>query len=163
MSLRPGSRLPLSANRAPLHASSQSGQHFGVSFFNNAQLIPCHWVDTIDRPEKDPRFRQIQTMEVKIPVKKTFLAVLLALCLAPAAAYCAGRRSHCAAAPDRRAPRTSTASRMGLDRRLSPLGRPPLRLGSRLLGPPAASRRCLGAHHWEHRGDGWVLVEGHWR
>lgn len=44
----------------------------------------------------------------------------------------------------RRGPRASVASRLGLGRWISPLERSPLRLGPRLLGSSAASRRCLG-------------------
>jgi len=28
--------------------------------------------------------------------------------------------------------------------------------------PPRAHARWV-AHHWERRGNGWVMVEGHWR
>lgn len=56
----------------------------------------------------------------------------------------AGDRSHRAAGASCRSPRTSTASRLGLGRRLSPLEWTPLCLGPWLLGSPTASRRCLG-------------------
>ncbi len=54
------------------------------------------------------------------------------------------RGPHCSAGSYRGALRTASASRLCLDRRLSPLGRPALCMGPRLLAASASPRRRVG-------------------
>ncbi len=73
-------------------------------------------------------------MEGKIPVKKTSLAGLLALCLTPAVAM------------------AQIVVRIA----------PPAPIVEVHNRPPHPGAVWV-AHHWERRGEGWVLIEGYWR
>jgi len=117
----------------------------------------------INRQDKVPRFRQIQTMEVKNPVKKTFLAGLLALFLTPAIAMAQIIVRIAPPAPivevHDHPPHEGWVWIDGYHRWD----------GHRYVWVHGYSRRpphrggVWVAHHWEHRGNGWVLVEGHWQ
>jgi hypothetical protein len=105
----------------------------------------------------------VKTMEGKSPVKKIALAVLLAFCLAPAAAM--------AQVVVRVAPPAPMVENYG----------PPPHRGwvwndgyyrwnghhyvwvrGRWVKPPHPGAVWV-AHRWEQRNGGWVMIEGHWR
>ena len=104
-------------------------------------------------------------MEGRISVKKTALSLLLAICLAPAAAL----------------------AQVGIVVRVAPpapivehYGPPPhegwvwvdgyhrwnghryVWVHGHWVRPPHPGAVWV-AHRWEQRGDGWVLIDGHWR
>jgi hypothetical protein len=117
----------------------------------------------INRQEKAPRFRQIQTTEVTIPVKKTFLAGLLALCLTPAVAM--------AQVVVRIAPPPPIAEHhdhpphdgwVWVEGHHRWDGHQYFWVHGHWAQPPHPGAVWV-AHHWERRGDGWVLIEGHWQ
>jgi hypothetical protein len=133
------------------------------AFFNSAQPIPSLWVAIINRQETVPRFRQIQTTEVMIPVKKTFLAGLLALCLTPAIAMAQIVVRIAPPAPivevHDHPPHEGWVWIDGYHRWD---GHRYIWVHGRWARPPHEHAVWV-AHHWERRGDGWVLIEGHWQ
>jgi hypothetical protein len=99
----------------------------------------------------------------KIPVKKTFLAGLLALCLTPAASI-AQVVVRIAPPPPivehhEHAPHPGWVWVDGYHRWD---GHHYVWSRGHWDHPPREGAVWV-PHHWVHRGDGWVLVEGHWR
>jgi hypothetical protein len=117
------------------------------------------------RPEKLSYSGIIHTAEVKCSVKKIALALLLAVCMAPAATTA----------------EVGVVVRVALPAPMVEHYRPPPQPGWVWI---AGYHRWDGAryvwvpgywtapphphavwvpHHWVHRHGGWVLIEGHWR
>ena len=99
----------------------------------------------------------------KIPVKKTILAGLLALCLTPAGAM--------AQVIVRVAPPPPIVEHhdhpphpgwVWVDGYHRWDGHHYVWVGGHWAHPPHQAPSGF-AHHWEHRNGGWVLVEGHWQ
>jgi hypothetical protein len=116
-----------------------------------------------NRQEKVRRFRQIQTTEVTIPVKKTFLAGLLALCLTPAIAMAQIIVRVAPPAPiievHDHPPHEGWVWVDGYHRWD---GHRYVWVHGHWARPPHRGGVWV-AHHWDQRGNGWVLVEGHWQ
>ena len=104
------------------------------------------------------------TLEGKISVKRTALSLLLAICLAPAAAL--AQVGVVRVAPP--APIVEVHDRpphhgwVWIDGYHRWDGHRYVWVHGRWERPPRRGAVWV-AHRWEHRGDGWVLVEGHWR
>lgn len=102
-------------------------------------------------------------LEERNPVKKTLMALLLALCLAPAVSFAqvVVRIGPPAPLVERRPPPPERgyvwiAGYHNWD------GNRYVWVPGRWDRPPHPGARWE-AHHWVHRHDGWVLMEGHWR
>jgi hypothetical protein len=116
----------------------------------------------INRQEKAPRFRQIRTTEVKIPVKTTFWAGLLALCLIPAGAM-AQDASH-VAPPVPLVEQHDHAPHDGwiwVEGHHRWDGHRYVWVHGFWVHPPHPGAVWV-RHHWEQRNGDWVLVPGHW-
>jgi hypothetical protein len=117
----------------------------------------------INRQEKVPRFRQIQTTEVKIPVKKTFLAGLLALFLTPAIAMAQIIVRIAPPAPIVEVhDHPPHEGRVWIDGYHRWDGHRYVWVHGHWARPPHRGAVWV-AHRWEQRGNGWVLIQGHWQ
>jgi len=109
--------------------------------------------------------RCTHTLEGKNSVKKTALSLLLAICLAPAAALAQVGIVIRVAPP---APivevhdRPPHAGWVWVDGYHRWNGHRYVWVHGYWAHPPRPGAIWV-AHRWEHRGDGWVLVEGHWQ
>ncbi len=102
-------------------------------------------------------------LEEPITMKKTALAVLLALTLLPAASFAQVviRLAPPAAIVEHRPPAPG-AGYVWIDGYQRWDGNHYVWTAGRWDRPPHHGQHWV-AHRWVHRGDHWVLVEGHWR
>ena len=102
-------------------------------------------------------------LEDTIPMKKSAMALLLALCLAPAASFAqvVVRIGPPAPIVERRPPPPERGF-VWIDGYHRWDGERYVWVGGRWDRPPHHHAVWV-PHHWVHRHGGWVLVEGHWR
>lgn len=130
----------------------------------DAQLFPQLDVDMRNAPERtQDSGRHLNPWRNGFAMKKIALAILLALTLVPAAAFAQVVIRVAPPAPivERRPPPPDRGY-VWIDGYHRYEGGQYIWTPGRWDRPPHPGGRWV-AHKWVHKGDHWVLVEGHWR